>query len=43
MPLYDYECRACKNFFEALVRPGSGTPSVRPVTVRISSVSSRRS
>jgi len=26
MPLYDYECRACKNFFEVLIRPGSGTP-----------------
>ena len=23
MPLYDFKCRACKNFFEALVRPGS--------------------
>ena len=26
MPLYDYECRACQNVFEVLVRPGSGTP-----------------
>ena len=26
MPLYDYECRACHNFFEALIRPGHETP-----------------
>jgi putative FmdB family regulatory protein len=23
MPLYDYECRACRHFFEALVRTGT--------------------
>jgi putative FmdB family regulatory protein len=23
MPLYDYECRACRHFFEMLIRPGT--------------------
>ena len=26
MPIYEYICKACKNEFEALVRPGDDSP-----------------
>jgi putative FmdB family regulatory protein len=27
MPIFEYSCRACGHAFEALVRPGMGTPT----------------